>query len=81
MSSLEEQYQNYLDFKNGNQDYLLTEDGYSLMNNSKQGFFEKVTGSVKDYATDTMETYKKAGDTILKYNQDIGTGIMRGGAK
>lgn len=81
MSSLEEQYQNYLDFKNGNQDYLLTEDGYSLINNSKQGFFEKVTGSVKDYATDTMETYKKAGDTILKYNQDIGTGIMRGGAK
>lgn len=81
MSSLEEQYKNYLDFKNGNKDYLLTEDGYSLMNNSKQGFFEKVTGSLKDYATDTMETYKKAGDTILKYNQDIGTGMMRGGAK
>ena len=77
MSSLEENLINFYDFKNSSKDFVLTEDGYKQYNNSKDGFFNQV----KNYATDTFNTYKQIGETALKYNQDIGTGMMRGGAK
>ena len=77
MSSLEENLINLYEYKNSSKDFVLTEDGYNQYNNSKDGFFNKV----KNYATDTFNTYKQIGETALKYNQDIGTGMMRGGAK
>ena len=54
MSSLEENLINFYDFKNSSKDFVLTEDGYNQYNNSKDGFFNKV----KNYATDTFNTYK-----------------------
>jgi len=77
MSSLEEKYLNFLDYKNSDNEYKLTEDGYVLFENKKRGMFQ----SIKDYATNTMQTYKDVGNTVLKYNNEIGTGMARGGAK
>ena len=77
MSSLEEKYLNYLEFKNSDSEFKLTEDGYVLFENEKRGMFQ----SIKDYATNTMQTYKDVGNTVLKYNNEIGTGIARGGTK
>jgi hypothetical protein len=77
MSSLEEKYLNYLEFKNSDNEYKLTEDGYVLFENNKKGFFQYA----KDYAKDTLQTYKDVGNTVLKYNNEIGTGIARGGTK
>ena len=77
MSSLEEKYLNYLDFKNSDNDYKLTENGYELFENKKKGFLQ----SAKDYTTNTLQTYKDIGSTVLKYNNEIGTGIARGTTK
>ena len=77
MSSLEEKYLNYLDFKNSDNDYKLTENGYELLENKKKGFLQ----SAKDYTTNTLQTYKDIGSTVLKYNNEIGTGIARGTTK
>ncbi len=77
MSSLEEKYLNYLEFKNSDNEFKLTEDGYVLFENEKKNMFQ----SIKDYATNTMQTYKDVGNTVLKYNNEIGTGIARGGTK
>ncbi len=77
MSSLEEKYLNFLEYKNSDNEYKLTENGYELFENDKKGMLQYI----KDYATNTMQTYKDVGNTVLKYNNEIGTGMARGGAK
>ncbi|ADD94638.1 hypothetical protein [uncultured phage MedDCM-OCT-S08-C582] len=76
MSSLEEKYLNYLDFKNSDSEYKLTENGYELLEIRK-----RILQSAKDYTTNTLQTYKDIGSTVLKYNNEIGTGIARGTTK
>lgn len=77
MSSLEEKYLNYLEYKNSDNEYKLTENGYELFENNKKSILQ----SVKDYTTNTLQTYKDIGGKIKYYNDEIGTGILRGGTK
>ena len=62
MSSLEEKYLNFLEYKNSDNEYKLTENGYELFENDKKGMLQYI----KDYATNTMQTYKDVGNTVLK---------------
>ena len=70
-------YSNQSDFKYSDNDYKLFENGYELFENKKKGFLQ----SAKDYTTNTLQTYKDIGNTVLKYNNEIGTGIARGTTK
>ena len=73
LNKIDEMYMNYIDSLET--DSVLTKDGYIL--NKKKGFIDHA----KEYTTNTLDTYKQWGETGLKYNKEIGTGILRGGAK